>query len=222
MYFPAQPPIGGQIDPAGMGQARPQFGWGGWNGWGGVPRPENAQIDPNQPVPEPGRPNQPNNAGTMPGAASPSTPRMSAADQMAAWREANPGIHKQRWADIRRPGKRQLAQQATNRQQPTTNRLQPQQTTRPYQGAATDPAVAAGPSTGVSATAPVKPPVQTGPMAPPGNSFAPPGTGITPTQMKPPVSPGGPPQVMPEYGQKPPNAGMQLSAMEPYGKDKQL
>lgn len=214
MYFPSQPPVGGQVDPAGMGQARPQFGWGGWSGWGGVPRPENAQVDPNQPVPEPGRPNQPNNAGTMPGAASPSTPRMSAADQMAAWREANPGIHKQRWADIRRPGKRQLAQQAaTNRQQPGTNRLQPQ-TTRPWQGAASDTAPVGGP--GMPSVGPATPP-----MTQPAGGFAPPGTGL-PQQTKPQQAPGGPPQVLPGYGQKPPNAGMQLSAMEPFGKDKQL
>lgn len=238
MYFPAQPPIGGQIDPAGMEQARPQFGWGGWAGWGGIPRPENIQVDPNQPVPQPGRPNQPNNTGTMPGAASPST-KMTAADQIAAWNEANPGVHKQRWQDIRRPGRRQqAAQQATDRQPPTTNRppiqnqmgagtgpygqppastnRPPIQTTRPPMTNMIGPGAAVGPS--------MAPPVMSSSTQQP-PAISPSGGPLPPTtQVKPGTGPMGPPQnqIGPGYGQGKPNAGMQLSAMKPWGQEQQL
>lgn len=208
MYFPQQPGVGGQMYFPGADSARPPFGQDWANaGWNGAPRAENIQFDPNQPVPQPPRPNQPNNAGTMPGASSPSG---SAAQQIQAWREANQGIHKQRWGGLKAPGKRQQA-----RMQPAQS---PPPTTRPpvpspvlggagaLQGAPTPPPMmtpAPGPTT--------RPPVPA-----PGMGAAPGMSGAPVSQAKPPLyGQGG---TDPSMG----GAAMQLSAMRPFGKDRQL
>lgn len=248
MYFPQQPGVGNRMYSAGADAARPPFGQDWANaGWNGVPRGRNIQFDPNQPVPEPPRPNQPNNAGTMPGADSPSARRntMTAGDQWAAWRENHPpGWRKaQRQADTEAAA---AAQASTNRQVPQPPA--PVGPSVPQPPAPVGPPVPIPGKVNVSSPpiggipgnsgrygginpggtmyppqAPVGPPVPTGPPRPGPVGPSIPGQtgkygGINPGggQQEPPI--GAP--VPGSY--KKPQAGMQLSAMTPWGQDRQL